>query len=73
MLRLETGRYAPRLEWRRLQAASLAEAALARYGALGLCAQTAYGSPPERAGAALAFAEGAILQYLGIATQETAP
>lgn len=67
-LRLEPGRYVPRLEWRRLGAASLGEVALDRYGALGLCGQTFDNPATERAGAALAMAEAALIYRLGLST-----
>lgn len=67
-LRLAPGRYAPRLEWRRLGATSLGEMALDRYGALGLCGQTFDSPATERAGAALAMAEAALIYRLGLAT-----
>jgi hypothetical protein len=67
-VRLATGRYVPRLEWRRLGGASLGEIALARYGALALCGQTFQNPPAERAGAAVALAEAAVLHRLGLVT-----
>lgn len=67
-LRLAPGRYIPRLEWRRLGATSLGEVALDRYGALGLCGQTFDNPATERAGAALAMAEAALIYRLGLST-----
>jgi hypothetical protein len=67
-VRLAAGRYAPRLEWRRLGGASLGEIALARYGALALCGQTFENPAAERAGAAVAMAEAAVLHRLGLVT-----
>ena len=66
LLRLGPGRYVPRLEWRRLGAASVGEIALSRCGALALCGQTFEGPPAERAGAAVALAEGAVIARLGL-------
>ena len=60
------GRYVPRLEWRRLGAASVGEIALSRCGALALCGQTFEDPPAERAGAAVALAEGAVIARLGL-------
>ncbi len=68
VVRLAVGRYVPRLEWRRLGAGSLGEIALQRYGALGICGQTFDSPPGERAGAALALAEGALIYRLGLET-----
>jgi hypothetical protein len=68
--RLAPGRYVPRLEWRRLGAASLGELALSRYGALALCGQLFDQPVAERAGAAIALAEAAILYRLGLETGE---
>ena len=70
-VRLAPGRYAPRLEWRRLGAASLGEIALARYGALAMCGQTFDSPAEERAGALLALAEATIIYRLGIDVPET--
>ena len=58
----------PRLEWRRLGAASLGEIALSRYGALALCGQAFDNPPAERAGAAVALAEGAVIHRLALVT-----
>jgi hypothetical protein len=66
LLRLAPGRYVPRLEWRRLGAASVGELALSRCGALALCGQTFDSPPAERAGAAVALAEGAVIARLGL-------
>jgi hypothetical protein len=67
-IRLAPGRYVPRLEWRRLGAASLGEMALARFGALAVCGQTFPNPPAERAGAAVALAEAAVLHRLNLVT-----
>jgi hypothetical protein len=67
-IRLAPGRYVPRLEWRRLGAASLGEIALARFGALAVCGQTFPNPPAERAGAAVALAEAAVLHRLNLVT-----
>ena len=67
-VRLAPGRFVPRLEWRRLGGASLGEIALARYGALALCGQTFENPPAERAGAAVALAEAAVLHRLALVT-----
>ena len=66
LLRLAPGRYVPRLEWRRLGAASVGELALSRCGALALCGQAFDNPPAERAGAAVALAEGAVIARLGL-------
>jgi hypothetical protein len=70
---LAPGRFAPRLPWRRLGAANLPEIALARCGAQGLTAQTFGAGAEERAGQALAFAEGAVLYALHLETEEATP
>ena len=66
LLRLAPGALRPRLEWRRLGAASVGEIALSRCGALALCGQTFESPPAERAGAAVALAEGAVIARLGL-------
>jgi hypothetical protein len=66
VVRLAAGRYVPRLEWRRLGGASLGEIALARYGALSLCGQTFDNPVAERAGAAVALAEAAVIARLAM-------
>ncbi|HEX2516226.1 MAG TPA: hypothetical protein VH257_16075, partial [Chloroflexota bacterium] len=66
LLRLAPGRYVPRLEWRRLGTASVGELALSRCGALALCGQAFDNPPAERAGAAVALAEGAVIAHLGL-------
>ena len=70
-VRLAVGRYAPRLEWRRLGGTSLGELSLARHGAPALCGQVFDGHAVDRAGAALALAEAAVLCRLNLENRET--
>jgi hypothetical protein len=65
-VQLSTGRYVPRVEWRRLGASTLCEVALGRYGAAGFCVQVFASSARERAGQALALAEGLVLHRSGL-------
>jgi hypothetical protein len=69
-IRLAVGRYAPRLEWRRLGGATLGELCLSRHGAVALCGQVFDSHPVDRAGAALALAEAAVLFRLNLETME---
>ena len=69
---LAPGRFAPALAWRRLGGGNLGELALAATGAHGLTGQMAGGGTVERAGAALALAEGAIVNRLHLETEERA-
>jgi hypothetical protein len=69
-VRLATGRFAPRLEWRRLGGMSLGELSLARHGSPALCGQVFGGHTVDRAGAALALAEAAVLFRLNLENLE---
>ncbi|MCX5986773.1 MAG: hypothetical protein NTX54_09770 [Chloroflexi bacterium] len=69
-VRLATGRYVPTLVWRRLGNSSLAECALARYGAHGITIQTFDGTITGRVGTALSALEGALLARLGLSTED---
>ncbi len=69
-VRLATGRYVPTLAWRRLGNASLAECALARYGAHGITIQTFDGTITGRVGTALSALEGAMLARLGLSFED---
>lgn len=69
-VRLATGRYVPTLTWRRLGNTSLAECALARYGAHGITIQTFDGTTTGRVGTALSALEGALLARLGLSTED---
>ena len=69
-VRLATGRYVPTLGWRRLGNASLAECALARYGAHGITIQAFDGTVSGRIGTALSALEGALLARLGLSTED---
>ena len=67
-IRLGPGRYLPTLTYRRLGASSLAEIALARFGAHGITVQVFDGTTSARIGTALSIAEGALLARLGLET-----
>ena len=69
---LAPGRFVPAAPWRRLGGGNLAELALATTGAHGVTGQVAGGATVERAGAALALAEGAIINRLNLAAEEPA-
>ena len=64
------GRYVPTLPYRRLGGGNLGELALALCGAPAITLQMRGGSAPERASLALAVAEAAIVQRMGLAQQE---
>lgn len=65
-IRLGPGRFLPTLTYRRLGVGSLAEIALARYGAHGFTVQAFDGTSGARTGTALSVAEGALLARLGL-------
>ena len=67
-IRLGPGRYLPTLTYRRLGASSLAEIALARFGAHGITVQAFDGTMSARIGTSLSIAEGALLARLGLET-----
>jgi hypothetical protein len=65
-IRIDQGRFLPGVAYRRLGATSLAEIALARYGAHGFTVQAFDGTTNGRVGTALSVAEGALLARLGL-------
>jgi hypothetical protein len=65
-IRIAPGRFLPTFTYRRHGASSLAEIALARYGAYGLTIQAFDGTTSARTGIALAIAGGALLARLGL-------
>ena len=67
-IRLGPGRFLPTFTYRRLGASSLAEIALARFGAHGITVQVFDGTTNARIGTALSIAEGALLARLGLET-----
>ncbi len=69
---LAPGRFAPALPWRRLGGGNLGELALAATGAHGITGQMSGGGTVERAGVALALAEGAIVSRLNLEVEERA-
>ena len=64
-------RHIPTLPYRRLGAGNLGELALATCGAHAITLQLRGGSPLERAALALAVAEAAIVQRMGLVQQES--